>query len=177
MIDSHFEEETTMRLARIFSLFIAVFAFALMANSQTAPESGDVAIGGAELPMQLPAPHAKAGIVSMRVDNMEAEPIKGAPFCATVTTEHTQAFADGNRIHTTDNSTLCRDSEGRIRREAELNLLGAAQERAAPKLITIIDPVAGYRYMLDSENKIAHKIPIAAPASGIGTAGLSPKKT
>jgi hypothetical protein len=28
---------------------------------------------------------------------------------ATITIEQTQAFADGNRIHTSDNSTLCRD--------------------------------------------------------------------
>jgi len=49
---------------------------------------------------------------------------KGSPFCATVTSEHTQMFADGNRIHTTEDSSLCRDKEGRTRREAQLNLLG-----------------------------------------------------
>ena len=32
------------------------------------------------------------------------------PFCATIATECTQVFADGKRIHTTDNSTLCRDT-------------------------------------------------------------------
>lgn len=113
----------------------------------------------------LPPFAAKAGMVSMHVEDTDVEPAKGAPFCATVTTEHTQPFADGNRIHTSDNSSVCRDSEGRTRREASLNLLGAAAQSQAPKLITIVDPMAGYRYMLDRESKTAHKIPIG-PLAG-----------
>lgn len=110
---------------------------------------------------------AKAGMVTMRVDDTDVEPAKGAPFCATVTTEHNQAFADGNRIHTTDSSSVCRDGEGRTRREASLNLLGAGAQNPAPKLVTIVDTVAGYRYMLDSENKTAHKFPIGSNAKGV----------
>jgi len=116
---------------------------------------------------------AKAGMVTMRVDDTDVEPAKGAPFCATVMTEHTQAFADGNRIHTTDSSSVCRDSEGRTRREASLNLLGAAAQNPAPRLVTIVDPVAGYRYMLDSESKTAHRFPIASNAKGVSTNGPS----
>jgi hypothetical protein len=106
----------------------------------------------------------------MHVDGMDAAPVKGAPFCATVMTEHTQSLADGNRIHTTDSSMLCRDSEGRTRREAGLNLLGATQQASAPKLITITDPVAGVRYLLDTENKIAQKMPLP-PEGGFTAAG------
>ena len=98
-------------------------------------------------------------------NNMDVAPVKGAPFCAAVTTEHTQSFADGNRIHTAENSNICRDSEGRIRRDASLNLLGAGPQASAPKLITILDPVAGVRYMLDSENKVAHKMTLPPPGS------------
>ena len=71
----------------------------------------------------------------------------------------------GNRIHTAENSNICRDSEGRTRREASLNLLGAGPQASAPKLITILDPVAGVRYMLDSENKVAHKMTLPPPGS------------
>ena len=128
--------------------------------------TGTLAVVQAQVPvagaMTMSGPVAKAGMVTMRVDDMDVEPVKGAPFCATIATEHTQVFADGNRIHTTDNSTVCRDSEGRTRREASLNLLGAAAQSPAPKLVTIVDPVAGYRYMLDNENKTAHRIPIAS---------------
>ena len=145
--------------------------------------TGTLAVAQAQVPlagaMTMSGPVAKAGMVTMRVDDMDIEPVKGAPFCATVTTEHTQAFADGNRIHTTDNSTVCRDSEGRTRREASLNLLGAAAQSSTPKLITIVDPVAGYRYMLDNETKTAHRIPIATSpkmAAIKGPGGELPEK-
>lgn len=111
----------------------------------------------------------RGAMFAMHFEGMDAAPVKGAPFCATVVTEHTQSLADGNRIHTTDSSALCRDSEGRTRREAGLNLLGASQQASAPKLITIVDPVAGVRYLLDSENKIAQKMPLL-PEGGPATA-------
>lgn len=113
-------------------------------------------------------PGSKAGMVTMHVEDMDVESVKGAPFCATVTTEHTQAFADGNRIRTSDDSSLCRDSEGRTRREATLNLLGTAPQASAPKLITIVDPVAGFRYVLDSESKTVHRIAIGSTAKVSG---------
>jgi len=124
------------------------------------------ATGQTAVPAQLPAvlppgplPHVKT-MMSLRVDSMDAEPVKGVPFCATIATEHTQNFADGNRIHTTDNSTLCRDSEGRTRREAALMLLGPVPPKSPGKLVTIVDPVAGYRYVLDPNEKIARRMPL-----------------
>jgi len=140
-------------------------ALGLRAAAQGAPESGFMVGTGPG----VTALQARAGMVSMHVDAMDAAPVKGAPFCATVVTEHTQSLADGNRIHTTDSSTLCRDGEGRTRREAGLNLLGATQQTSAPKLITIVDPVAGVRYLLDTENKIAQKMPLM-PEGGLAAA-------
>jgi hypothetical protein len=108
----------------------------------------------------------KVSTMGFRVnDNMDASPVKGNPFCGSITSEHTQVFADGNRIHTTDTSMVCRDSQGRIRREAEINLLGAAPQKDLPKIVTILDPVAGVRYVLDSNMKIARKMPIQPFAS------------
>jgi hypothetical protein len=129
-----------------------------MAQTQNARA---IAVGGG---------HGEAGMVTARMDDMDIEQVKGVPFCATVATEHTQTFADGNRIHTvSDNSNLCRDSLGRTRREASLNLLGAAPQPSPPKLVTISDPVSGFRYMLDSDNKIAHRFAINSPgAKGAG---------
>ncbi len=108
------------------------------------------------IPMQM----KMSNTMGLHIDNMDASPVKDNPFCGTITSEHTQLFADGNRIHTTESSLLCRDSQGRIRREAEINLLGAATQKDLPKIVTIIDPVAGVRYMLDSRMKIARKMPI-----------------
>lgn len=140
------------------SVFLISGALALTAVAQGPPET--MFIGAA------PALQGHAGM-AMHVEAMDAAPVKGAPFCATVVSEHTQSLADGNRIHTTDSSTLCRDGEGRTRREAGLNLLGATQQTSAPKLITIVDPVAKVRYVLDTENKIAQKMPLP-PGGGPG---------
>jgi len=120
-------------------------------------------------------------MVSIGGDFGDMTPVKGAPFCATVTTEHTQPFADGNRIHTTESSTLCRDSEGRTRREARLNLLGAAaQQQPATKMITIVDPAAGYRYILDANDKTVRRMPLpslnAAGERGLRHSGGSTKR-
>lgn len=140
-------------------VLIAIAALAAGMAAQTSPDSAPITTG------TMP----RGGMISMHLEsNMDAPPVKGVPFCATVTTEHTQSFADGNRIHTTDNSTLCRDSEGRTRRDAGLNLLGAAPEKAPARLVTIVDPVAGVRYILDPNNKIAHKMTLQGP----GSAGL-----
>jgi hypothetical protein len=139
-----------LKLTALVSIVILALGAILVAQGQQ--ESGVVAASAT-----MPPP--RAAMLGMHLDdNMDVAPVKGAPFCAAVTTEHTQSFADGNRIHTAENSSICRDSEGRTRREASLNLLGAGPQASAPKLITILDPVAGVRYMLDSENKVAHKM-------------------
>lgn len=101
-------------------------------------------------------------MAKFRIDAQDAAPIKGAPFCATVVTEHTQNLSDGNRIHTSESSQLCRDSQGRTRRDAGLNLLGAAPLANPPRLVTIVDPVEGFRYLLDTGSKTAQKMPIGA---------------
>lgn len=142
------------KISYLLVLIVAVLAAG--ASAQMSPDTALMLSGGPG----GPAFQAGPGMVAMRLDSMDAAPVKGAPFCATVVTEHTQSLSDGNRIHTNDSSTLCRDSEGRTRRDAGLNLLGAGQETSAPKLVTIVDPVAGVRYLLDSENKIAQKMPL-----------------
>jgi hypothetical protein len=150
--------------------FPATLILAVSAAAQMPPDPAWVMNGAAI--------QAKPRMISMRIDGVDSTPVKGAPFCATVVTEHTQTLSDGNRIHTTDNSMLCRDSEGRTRRESALNLLGAAPQTSSPKLITIVDPVAGVRYLLDTENKIVQKMPLMpepgperAGAPGLGKSG------
>ena len=156
---------------------VAVLATLLIAGSAAAQEAEPNLLlsggfGGAAF-------QTRGGMLAMHVADMDASPVKGAPFCATVVTEHTQSLADGNRIHTSDSSVLCRDSEGRTRREAGLNLLGASQPSSVPKLITIVDPVAGVRYLLDTENKVAQKMPLLArggPATAEAGAPHPPMK-
>jgi hypothetical protein len=155
-----------------FSILMMVVATVLVvsAAAQTGPESVTLSVAGAPGPMAL---QDKAGVTTVEFEGMDANPVKGAPFCANITTEHTQLFADGNRIHTTSSSVLCRDTRGRIRRESDLNLLGAVPGRAPGKLITIIDPVAGFRYVLDPNAKTASKMPLVTKiiANEKGTQG------
>jgi len=107
---------------------------------------------------------AKGPMIAMRTEIMDTAPVQGSPFCATVVNEHNQMFADGNKIHTTENSALCRDGQGRTRRESQLNLLGAVPQGDSPKFITIVDPVAKVRYVLDTRAKVARKSSLAAGA-------------
>ncbi|MBO0910485.1 MAG: hypothetical protein J2P13_01730 [Acidobacteria bacterium] len=154
--------------------FPVLFLFMCLPGTRVYAQSAPATSGpGGGIPA-LPLPPRNARVFAMG-DAMDVEPVKGVPFCATVVTEHTQLFPDGNRIHTSDESSLCRDNQGRTRREAGLNLLEAGSQTAPPKLITIMDPVAGYRYLLDSESKVAHRIPLGrggpvpeanAPAKG-----------
>jgi hypothetical protein len=179
MKDKFFGGKYVMRFKTYTLALIAMAALAMSVAAQTLQDSGPVTAGAHE----IGAMPAKAGIKIMHAEAMDAESVKGAPFCATITTEHTQPFADGNRIHTSDNSTLCRDSEGRTRREAGLNLLGASPQKSETKLITILDPVAGFHYMLDSSTKTARRMSISPSSAGAvagrakvaGPVGLAPK--
>ena len=85
--------------------------------------------------------------------------VKGAPFSATASSESTQTLQDGTSIHRTTSSALYRDSQGRFRREVTLSGFGPLQASGKPHtMITIGDPVAGAHYMLDPEQKVAHKM-------------------
>jgi len=85
--------------------------------------------------------------------------VKGSPFSATAQSQTTQVLSDGTNIQRTTSSTLYRDSAGRVRREVTLSGFGPLQASGKPRtLITIGDPVAGVHYMLNPDQKVAHKM-------------------
>lgn len=85
--------------------------------------------------------------------------VKGAPFSATASSETTQTLQDGTTIRRTTSSALYRDSQGRSRREVTLSGFGPLQASGKTRtMITIGDPVAGAHYLLDPEQKVAHKM-------------------
>lgn len=96
-------------------------------------------------------------------------PIKGAPYSADVITETSQTLADGNHISHQDTGRVYRDSEGRTRREqsAAMTTVAPSQPIVSTKktVISIVDPVAGVSYSLDTEHKIAWRTPIATGAA------------
>jgi hypothetical protein len=69
----------------------------------------------------------------------------------------------GHITHKSQSTKTCRDSEGRTWRETSP---GGAQ------VVEIHDPVSGFRYVLDVQNRVAHRF--APPAEkGNGTASYT----
>jgi hypothetical protein len=87
--------------------------------------------------------------------------MKGAPYSAETVIEGSQQLADGNRINRKTTGRVYRDSEGRTRREDD--------RPNGTAMVSISDPVAGYTYSLDAQNKIAWRTPM-------GTAGAIMRK-
>ncbi len=76
-------------------------------------------------------------------------------------------LGDGNRIERRYSSTMARDSQGRTRREEEIALVGPlAVDGPSPRLVTILDAVAGHSYTLDDRQRIAYRNPIALTKFG-----------
>jgi hypothetical protein len=92
--------------------------------------------------------------------------------------EHTQTLADGTHISQPQNvEHVSRDSQGRTRDEKPIFRAGGIVLGAHPpedfRLTEIADPVAGFAYVLDDQNKVAHRItmtqrPPGAPRISIG---------
>lgn len=84
------------------------------------------------------------------------ETVKGAPFSAEEVNESIQVLNDGNRIVRRSSNKLFRDGQGRFRRELSGGSGGSfGTFYSFGPGITILDPVSGNRYMLDSRSKTA----------------------
>jgi hypothetical protein len=91
---------------------------------------------------------------------MEGKVVTGAPYSAQAETETTQVLADGNRISHKVTASVARDSMGRTRREQKFDLVGPwASAEKMPSTITINDPVAGARYILEPDSKTTIRLP------------------
>jgi hypothetical protein len=76
--------------------------------------------------------------------------VKGAPYCATAVHENVQTLADGNRIVRKQQSQLCRDGEGRTRREV--------QREGGPKVVYLNDPVAKESWVIHPDQKRVQRL-------------------
>jgi hypothetical protein len=105
-------------------------------------------------------------------------PVTGAPYSGTETLQRQQTLANGNQIATKEQSLVYRDSEGRVR--TEQTITPPASEGTAPyTIITIFDPVGGYRYVLNSSTMTAYQSPLppARPArTGLPTKPAPPAR-
>jgi hypothetical protein len=90
--------------------------------------------------------------------------LKGAPYSAETVVEGSQTLADGNRITRKTTGRVYRDSEGRTRREEDVRVSAVGGSTRVfsngRTVISIVDPVAGFSYSLDPENKVAWRTPM-----------------
>jgi hypothetical protein len=108
----------------------------------------DVSLALADLPVRLALGDQALGFAGRE---LEAERVvKGAPYCATAVHENVQTLADGNRIVRKQQSQLCRDGEGRTRREV--------QREGGPKVVYLNDPVARESWVLHPDQKRVQRL-------------------
>lgn len=92
-------------------------------------------------------------------------PVTGAPYSGTETVTSQQTLAGGNQISRTHTTTVARDGQGRVS-TTETVTPPPASGKAAFTVTRIIDPVAGYRYELNSSTMIALQEPLPPARTG-----------
>ena len=91
-------------------------------------------------------------------------PVPGAPYSATETLTTEQALV-GNEISRKQTATVARDNQGRIS-TSETVTPSVSSGKSPYTVETIFDPVAGYRYELNSSTMIAVQTPLPKPRNG-----------
>jgi hypothetical protein len=87
---------------------------------------------------------------------MRGRVVTGAPYSGAETLTTQEKFADGNSVNTSRTTQRARDGQGRTF-SSETITPAASTGKAPYTRITIIDPVAGLRYELDSSTLIAYE--------------------
>ena len=133
-----------------------LFVFSILAISGTATRAQQQ---GVAIPVQY-SQDSEAQLKKITADRLQvlaglnqdteavlvsANPVKGAPFTATLVTENSGTLRDGTHIDRTNSVVVARDSEGRTRRETGT-------------MIMITDPVAEVSYSLNKKTHTAVKL-------------------
>jgi hypothetical protein len=102
----------------------------------------------AELPRQLALGEQALAFAGRELEGERV--VRGAPYCATAVHENVQTLGDGNRIVRRQQSALCRDGEGRTRREV--------QREGGPKVVYLNDPVAKESWAIYPDEKRVQRL-------------------
>ena len=155
----------------LMAILLVALAGLVFAQSEPAPPPPPPDGPGMMLTMQ--GPHMGGTFFHEEV-GLGDKVVTGAPLTATVTVTHDSTLQDGNTIHTDQQSTEYRDSQGRIRHEVPFKLATPSTGAVQGTMVIIIDPVAGKRYVLNPQNKIAHEMPLHPPHPPHGNASGEP---
>jgi hypothetical protein len=127
-------------------------------------------VGGGNQATPAPVPQVRgavarvSGSVTLPADRLLEPAVVGAAYSGEQIQEQVQTLSDGTHITQMHmNIKVYRDSQGRTRTERPLMMLPNAE--GSPLLVEIADPVAGVRYTLDTQNKIAHRVMAQPPGS------------
>ena len=104
-----------------------------------------------------------------------SQPVTGAPYSAVQTTQFTQKLPDGNIIQHTDQSSVYRDAQGRVRIDHSYTPHFGAAAGQKSTSVSIFDPVGGVTYMLHPDSMKAVKSTLHTRAGSVGaTTGRTP---
>ena len=97
--------------------------------------------------------------------------VTGAPYSAVEVRDSQQVLPNGNVITNHVQSSVARDSSGRMRTETTLSARGPAGAQSTPRtIVNIHDPVAGVMRTLDPQAKTVREVSIR-PGPGRGANG------
>jgi len=153
--------------AASLSLLSCLLAAPLLAQAPPPSASGAPSSDDSQptITVQIAPPPISISSAFLGVSSpLGAQPAPGKPMFAQFVTEHHQSFTDGNQISRATRSTIYRDTQGRIRRESQLSVPGLPAGVAAASFITIVDRKAGYGYVLDPQEMVAHRYELNGPA-------------
>jgi hypothetical protein len=123
-------------------------ACALEADAPALQVQRDVERALSDLPVQLALGDQALNFAGRELETERV--VKGAPYCATAVHENVQTLADGNRIVRKQQSQLCRDGEGRTRREV--------QREGGPQVVYLNDPVAKESWVVYPDQKRVQRL-------------------
>jgi hypothetical protein len=158
------------------SLLLGVFmAGSTLAMAQDEPAPPPPPPPGAGMTLALHGPGGGAFFHEEIGDGPKV--VAGAPMTAAIESSRDTTLSDGNTIHHENQTTVYRDSQGRVRREVNFELATPSTGATHGTMIIIMDPVAGTRYVLNPENKTAHQMPLHPPRPrAAGPEGEPPAK-
>lgn len=136
-----------------FSLFFLLFASG--AFSQTAISGVSTRSAGGQV----------TATATFQAANFPMNAVAGAPYYGEETQEQVQTLLDGTHIKRSRGTIKTyRDSQGRTRTERPLMMgMNGPKAGESPVVVEISDPVAGVRYTLDEQNKVAHRAATNTP--------------
>src|SRR5580704_18092763 len=92
------------------------------------------ATGVASAQVQTAAPvQTKATAIAGAGTMVQSDPVKGAPYSATLVNESVQTLLDGNRIVQNSGGSVARDSQGRTRQSMPLPTIANLSADNAPQ--------------------------------------------